>query len=109
MKHRIHPDAESAARRVSQNRAPPRPAHGSATQDRAGLALAPALSAERFTFDGLSCYVAGKGPPLLLVHSVNPAASAAEVRPLFDHYRATRTVFALDLPGFRFSDRSDRA
>lgn len=42
------------------------------------------------------------------MHSVNAAASAAEVRPLHDHYRATRTVFSLDLPGYGFSDRSDR-
>ncbi|MBX9795083.1 MAG: hypothetical protein K2Y02_12360, partial [Burkholderiaceae bacterium] len=56
--------------------------------------LAPALSGERITFDGLSCYVAGNGPPMLLVHSVNAACSAAEMRPLFDRYRATRTVFA---------------
>ena len=48
------------------------------------------------------------GAPLLLVHSVNAAASAAEVRPVFEHYRAPRTVFALDLPGFGFSERSDR-
>ena len=70
--------------------------------------LAPALAAERFTFDGLNAYVAGQGPPLLLVHSVNAAASAAEVKPLFEHYRATRTVFAIELPGYGFSDRSDR-
>ena len=50
-----------------------------------------------------------QGPPLLLVHSVNAAASAAEVRPLHEHYRATRTVLSLDLPGYGFSDRSDRA
>ena len=46
--------------------------------------------------------------PLLLVHSVNAAASVAEVAPLYDHYRATRPVYAMDLPGFGFSDRSDR-
>lgn len=72
-------------------------------------ALPPALRGERFTIDGVSCYMAGKGPPLLLVHTVNAAASAAEVRPLFDHYRTTHTVFAPDLPGYGFSDRSDRA
>jgi hypothetical protein len=71
--------------------------------------LPEALVGERLTFDGLNCYVAGIGPPLLLVHSVNAAASAAEVRPLFDRYRSTRTVFALDLPGYGFSERSDRA
>ncbi len=68
----------------------------------------PALAGERFTFDGLSCYVAGQGPPLLLLHSVNAAGSAAEVRPLFNHCRSSRTVFAMDLPGYGFSERSDR-
>lgn len=47
-------------------------------------------------------------PPLLLIHSVNAAGSAYEVRPLFEHYREARPTFALDLPGFGFSDRSDR-
>lgn len=80
-------------------------------------ALPAALTGERFEFDGISCYTAGSGPPLLLVHSVNAAASAAEVRPLYEHFTAARagertparTVFALDLPGYGFSDRSDRA
>lgn len=71
-------------------------------------ALPAALRAERFTVDGVSCYVAGSGPALLLVHSVNAAASAAEMRPIFERFCATRTVFAIDLPGFGFSDRSDR-
>ena len=52
--------------------------------------------------------VGGGLPPLLLVHSVNAAGSAAEVAPLFAHYRQHRAVYALDLPGFGFSDRSDR-
>ena len=47
-------------------------------------------------------------PPLLLIHSVNAAASAAEVAPLFAHYRRARAVYALDLPGYGRSDRSDR-
>ena len=70
--------------------------------------LPPALPGQRFEFDGLSCYVAGQGPPLLLVHSVNAAASAAEVRPLYESFSGTRTVFAIDLPGYGFSDRSER-
>jgi pimeloyl-ACP methyl ester carboxylesterase len=74
--------------------------------------LPPAVQGERFEFDSpagrISAYVAGQGPPLLLVHSVNAAASVAEVRPLFEHFTATHTVFALDLPGYGFSERSDR-
>jgi pimeloyl-ACP methyl ester carboxylesterase len=48
------------------------------------------------------------GRPLVLIHSVNAAASAYEMRPLFEHYRGQRPVYALDLPGFGFSERSDR-
>lgn len=48
------------------------------------------------------------GRPLLLVHSINAGASAYEMRPLFDVYRERRPVYALDLPGFGFSERSDR-
>ncbi len=70
--------------------------------------LVPAVSGERVAAGGVSCYVAGVGPPLLLLHSVNAAASAAEVKPLYEHYRATRTVFAPDLPGYGFSQRGDR-
>jgi pimeloyl-ACP methyl ester carboxylesterase len=72
------------------------------------MSLAPALPGERLAFDGLAAYVAGQGPPLLLVHSVNAAASAAEVRPIYEHAQQTRTVFALDLPGYGLSDRSER-
>lgn len=50
----------------------------------------------------------GGWPPLLLIHSVNAAASAAEVAPLFARYRQDRVVYALDLPGYGLSDRSDR-
>lgn len=47
-------------------------------------------------------------PPLLLIHSINAAASAYEVKPLYEHYRRTRTVYALELPGFGHSDRGKR-
>jgi pimeloyl-ACP methyl ester carboxylesterase len=46
--------------------------------------------------------------PLLLIHSINAAASAHEVRPLYDAYAAHRPVYAIDLPGYGFSERSDR-
>jgi pimeloyl-ACP methyl ester carboxylesterase len=63
---------------------------------------------------GLSYYAAGpatadeRAPPLLLIHSVNAAGSAYDVRPLYERYSAERPVYALDLPGFGFSERSDR-
>ena len=50
----------------------------------------------------------GAEPPLLLVHSVNAAATAYEMRPIFEHYNGQRAVYALDLPGFGLSDRSER-
>ncbi len=48
------------------------------------------------------------GRPLVLIHSVNAAPSAFEMKPLFERYRSQRPVFALDLPGFGHSDRSKR-
>lgn len=76
------------------------------------LPLPHAVSGERRGLNGrageLSYYVAGEGKPLLLVHSINAAASAYEMRPLYEHYRATRRVYTPDLPGFGFSERGDR-
>ena len=76
------------------------------------LPLPNAVSGERRGLRGkageVSYYVAGQGQALLLVHSINAAASAYEVRPLFEHYRSSRRVYAPDLPGFGFSERSDR-
>jgi pimeloyl-ACP methyl ester carboxylesterase len=75
--------------------------------------LPPALSAERHETTGkagrLSYYVAGTGRPLLLIHSINAAGSAYEVRPIFERLRTERRVYAVDLPGFGFSDRSERS
>ncbi len=74
--------------------------------------LPAALSGQRIEFASragrLCAYVAGQGPALLLVHSINASASAAEMRPLHEHYAATRSVFSIDLPGYGLSDRSDR-
>lgn len=50
----------------------------------------------------------GDGRPLVLIHSINAAASAYEMAPLFDYFRGRRPVYALDLPGFGFSERGDR-
>lgn len=74
--------------------------------------LPPALTGERRELSGragrVSYYVAGQGTPLLLIHSINAAASAYELKPLYDHYCTGRRVYALDLPGFGFSDRAAR-
>lgn len=50
----------------------------------------------------------GAGRPIVLVHSVNACASAFETRPLFEHYRGKRPVYAVELAGFGSSTRDDR-
>ncbi len=50
----------------------------------------------------------GAGRPLLLIHSVNAAASAREMLPLFEQYRGIRPVYAIDLPGYGHSARPDQ-
>jgi pimeloyl-ACP methyl ester carboxylesterase len=64
-------------------------------------------------FGRLTYYAAGPEaeshvPPLLLVHSINAAGSAYEIKPLYEHYRQSRTVYALELPGFGHSERGKR-
>lgn len=78
------------------------------------LPLPPALQAERRTFTlpgfgDLSYYrdESGEGVPLVLIHSINAAPSAFEMKPLFEQYRGKRPVYALDLPGFGFSSRAN--
>jgi pimeloyl-ACP methyl ester carboxylesterase len=75
-------------------------------------ALPEAISAPRRVLEsqqaGRVSYYAdtqAQGRPLVLVHSINAAPSAFEMRPLFEHFRSQRPVFAPDLPGFGFSDR----
>jgi len=46
--------------------------------------------------------------PILLVHSINASASAHEVHPLFEAFRQRRPTYAIDLPGYGHSERSDR-
>lgn len=47
--------------------------------------------------------------PVLLVHSVNAAASSYEMAPLFRTIERDRRVVAMDLPGFGHSDRRKMA
>jgi len=74
--------------------------------------LAPAIDAPveelQTARAGRVCYYVSRsrrGRPLVLLHSINAAPSAREIKPLFDHYREQRTVFAPDLPGFGLSRR----
>ena len=75
-----------------------------------------AIDAARHTFESsrsgvLSDYVDQRatGRPLVLIHSVNAAASTYEMSPLFNYFRDQRPVYAIDLPGFGFSERSQRS
>jgi pimeloyl-ACP methyl ester carboxylesterase len=75
-------------------------------------ALPAAIDAERHaiaTADAgvLSYYEdgSGRGRPLVLLHGIHAAGSAYEVKPLFHEFRHERAVYALDLPGFGFSQR----
>ena len=73
--------------------------------------LPPALPGRQFSLDTttgqVTIYADGprEGAPLILVHSVNAAASSYEVRPLYLRYRLKRPVYAIDLPGFGLSER----
>ena len=51
----------------------------------------------------------GTGRPLVLTTSINAAASAYEMKPLFDAYRGTRPIYVLEWPGFGSSERPDVA
>lgn len=76
--------------------------------------LPPALGGARIRLDGgadmpLAAYVSPRAErpapdethmPLLLVHSAGPGSSAAELKPLYETFAATRPVLALELPGF---------
>ena len=71
-----------------------------------------AFSADKLSFNlvgfgrvGFYSDTSGAGRPLLLLTSVNAAASAYEMRPLFLAYRGTRPVYVLEWPGFGSSDR----
>lgn len=76
--------------------------------------LPPAIGVERRSIDTdaagrIGYYVSekGEGRPLVLIHSVNAAASSYEMMPIFERYHGIRPVFAIDLPGFGISERRD--
>ncbi len=79
-----------------------------------GDTLRPALQAERKSLElpgfGRVRYYAspeGTGRPIILTHAVNAAASAYEMKPVWDMFVGSRPVFALEWPGFGSSDRPD--
>ncbi|MDJ0790900.1 MAG: alpha/beta hydrolase [Acidimicrobiia bacterium] len=56
----------------------------------------------------IAVYAAGTdldAEPVVFVHSVNAAASAYELRPLFEAYAIRRPTYAFDLPGYGHSSR----
>lgn len=53
-------------------------------------------------------YQAGTGRPVLLIHSINAAASAFEMRGPFDHLGEGFAIHAIDLLGYGNSDRPER-
>ncbi|MCW6507276.1 alpha/beta hydrolase [Lichenifustis flavocetrariae] len=58
----------------------------------------------RLAFYAADAVAVSGEPPLLLVHSINAAASAYEIKPIFERSRG-RPVYALDLPGYGLSER----
>ncbi|MBK1640842.1 alpha/beta hydrolase [Chromatium okenii] len=81
---------------------------------RTSSTLPAALAADRHDFASASAGrihyyadTAASGRPLVLIHSINAAPSAIEMKPLFEQYRGQRPVYALDLPGFGHSERRD--
>ena len=80
-----------------------------------GVPLPPAIDAPRRSVHAgasgdVSYYVddSASGRPLILLHSLHVAASAYEMRPLFEAFRGRRPVIAPDLPGYGFSERGAR-
>ena len=82
------------------------------------MALHKAITAELLELEvcggvAVRCYTGGVSPgpesprPLLLLHSINAAPSAMEMKPLFEQFAPERPVFAPDLPGFGLSQRGD--
>ena len=76
--------------------------------------LSNALNAERRYlelpgFGAVAYYLdmRGTGRPLVLTTSINAAASAYEMKPVFDTYAGTRPIYVLEWPGFGSSDRPD--
>lgn len=74
--------------------------------------LSPALEADVHVMECMEGSVRfyhrdGSGVPIVLLHSINAAASSYEMKPIFEHFaeHTNRPIFALDWLGFGRSDR----
>ncbi|SEO62187.1 Pimeloyl-ACP methyl ester carboxylesterase [Rhodopseudomonas pseudopalustris] len=93
------------------------PTPGSSATRREGPDLPAPVSGERHdidSFGGRLTYWAASPeastsePPMLLIHSINAAGSAYEMKPIYEHYARSRPVYAIELPGFGHSSRAKR-
>lgn len=73
------------------------------------------LDGEQHTFSSatagkINFYVnpRGKGDPVLLVHGLHPYAGLHDMLPVFDAFRMAAPIYAIDLPGFGRSEKTDR-
>lgn len=73
------------------------------------------LNAEHHTYHSptagaINYYFNGQGDrtPLLLVHGLHLYAGLYDVLPVFEAFGSSRPVYAIDLPGFGGSEKSDR-
>lgn len=73
------------------------------------------LDAEHHTYHSpaagaINFFVNGQGnqTPLLLIHGLHPYAGLFDVLPVFEAFGTSRPVYAIDLPGFGGSEKTDR-
>jgi len=73
------------------------------------------LDAEHHTYQSptagaINFFVHGQGKqtPLLLIHGLHPFAGLHDVLPIFEAFRTSRPIYAIDLPGFGGSEKTDR-
>lgn len=73
------------------------------------------LDAEHHTYHSpcagaINYYVNGTGnqTPLLLIHGLHPYAGLHDILPVFESFKTSRAIYAIDLPGFGGSEKTDR-
>lgn len=73
------------------------------------------LDAEHHTYHSptagaINYYVNGQGnqTPLLLIHGLHLYAGLHDVLPILEAFRTSRPIYAIDLPGFGGSEKTDR-